>query len=714
MNNNQRSIKKHHRKVLFSMVLISAVAVAAFVPKVFAIEPSVLDNDHDNDDHDTGGSNDTNMLLLLHNVTVQTPQQTILDEIEDSFFDALSRDPSCDDDDCWQPPQSTVEVDGSATATADNDAADATDAATCVVSNPERPIEDQQLDLSSSHDVASSGKTCQPPVVDKHWGSDPVILRMRDRLREAGSVASSTQRQDKKDDDNDESSSKNSNDTSQKKAMPKNKRPPIFLLPGLASTRLISWKFKKCPQHPLLSDIKVLDIAWLNINLVFQMGTFESSCLRDCLALGLNQSDTDDLETGCKLRPDEGLDAISSLSPGGIGSELLVGGTNTVYAWLIQWLADNLGYDVTNIIGLPYDWRLSPQKMEQRDGFLTLTRRRIEAAVKSNGKPGIMVAHSMGNVVFRYFLEWLRQEMREESYEQYVKRAERRVKKLKQQQQQLSAPVEAADPSLLVPGWMNGVVSGFDEWWAAYFAARGKDDAKQHQNDGPDQDSGRHPQLWELAQIEGDGNWIEWLEEHIWTYVGLSAPMLGATNPLRAVISGENMGLPISDEVARAMEVTFGSTHSINTISSKSGFCDQWDVNDAWDEHPSETEKRPAHTRLECLDDLVTEIESGEFGDDPWNNYPALKSLLKERVDWDSDFPMMEITVEECQARGKEPCLRESTIHVGPRHVETGEIFDIFNNTFKEENVPLQIKREQLEESFWNSKVPNQLNHTWE
>jgi hypothetical protein len=33
--------------------------------------------------------------------------------------------------------------------------------------------------------------------------------------------------------------------------------------------------------------------------------------------------------------------------------------------------------------------------MEKRDGFLTLTRKRIEAAVESNGYPGIMVAHSV-------------------------------------------------------------------------------------------------------------------------------------------------------------------------------------------------------------------------------------------------------------------------------------------------------------------------------
>ena len=120
-------------------------------------------------------------------------------------------------------------------------------------------------------------------------------------------------------------------------------------MPGLASTRLVAWRYKSCPQHALLSDIKVQDYVWLNINLVLQMSSISIDCFKECLSLGWNQTDTDDIETGCKLRPDEGLDAISSLSPGGIGSSMLIGGTNTVYAWLIQWLADNLGYDVSNI-----------------------------------------------------------------------------------------------------------------------------------------------------------------------------------------------------------------------------------------------------------------------------------------------------------------------------------------------------------------------------
>lgn len=58
----------------------------------------------------------------------------------------------------------------------------------------------------------------------------------------------------------------------------------------------------------------------------------------------------------------------------------------------------------------------------------------------------------------------------------------------------------------------------------------------------------KFPQLYELAKVEGDMLWINWLDKHIWTYVGLAAPLLGAPGPLRSVLSGENMGLPFTHE----------------------------------------------------------------------------------------------------------------------------------------------------------------------
>jgi hypothetical protein len=537
-----------------------------------------------------------------------------------------------------------------------------------------------KIDASCSYggdDPDSADGTCvHEGVVDKHWGSDPTILRMRDRLRKSGNGE-----------------------------IPTNRRPPIFLLPGLASTRLVAWKFKACP-HPLLSDIKIQDYVWLNINLVMQMSTIDVTCMSECLHLGRNQSDADDISSGCKLRPDEGLDAISSLSPGGIGSQLLVGGTNTVYAWLIQWIAENLGYDVGNIIGLPYDWRLSPDKLEERDGFLTLTRRRIEAAVQSNGEPGIMICHSMGNVVFRYFLQWLKKELIEEAYQRYIQKAKRRVRaKLKQLQRtgfdEMTAKASAFNSNSL-PWWMNQA------------GAESPEDICQAIESGS-----RHDKLWELAQMEGETNWYEWIETHIWTYVGLSAPLLGAVNPLRAVISGENMGLPMQDQDARFMEVSFGSTHTVNPISSKNGFCDHWDGD--WEDEPEEkTADNRMHvdTRLACLDDIMTEIEISKdgkpFKSDPWEKFPALKTLLWERFDWDSDIPMIRIYEEFCEEKEKHPCTKNSTIDLGPRDVENGELFSKFSELWREENDPLVHKREQLRESFWDTDVSNILTQTWE
>jgi hypothetical protein len=37
--------------------------------------------------------------------------------------------------------------------------------------------------------------------------------------------------------------------------------------------------------------------------------------------------------------------------------------------------------------------------------------------------------------------------------------------------------------------------------------------------------------------------------------VGLAAPLLGAPGPLRSVLSGENMGLPFTNEEARGLEL---------------------------------------------------------------------------------------------------------------------------------------------------------------
>jgi len=322
------------------------------------------------------GSSDDTTTTNSCDITGNAKEESLQDQIDDSFYHPLHSDPSCAEgtiEECWSPPQSTLE-------TEEVTMIDAT-----ALYGGNDPSEEQGEGINGNSDSdkdidAKTGtqekgeKRKRTVTLDKHWGRDETILKMRDTLRNMG------RGKGKKSSENPHA----------------NKRPPIFLMPGLASTRLVSWRYKAC-SNPLLSDVKVQDYVWMNINMLLQMATLDDSCFLECMTLGLNQTDTNDIETGCKLRPDEGLDAISSLAPDSIGSNFLVGGKNTVYAWLTQWLADNLGYDVSSIIGLPYDWRLSPDVMEARDGFLTLTRRRIEAAVASNGEPGIMVAHSVSS-----------------------------------------------------------------------------------------------------------------------------------------------------------------------------------------------------------------------------------------------------------------------------------------------------------------------------
>lgn len=98
----------------------------------------------------------------------------------------------------------------------------------------------------------------------------------------------------------------------------------------------------------------------------------------------------------------------------------------------------------------------------------------------------------------------------------------------------------------------------------------------------------------------------------------------------------------------------------------------------------------------------------------PLASSPALRAFLKERRDWDSDFPMMSIIRQLCDNNEKPPCKRNDTIPFGPQDVQTGDLFTVFNAVFREKDEPLRIKREQLQESFWESNVKNFLNRTWE
>mmetsp|Transcript_10280 Transcript_10280/g.22822 ORF Transcript_10280/g.22822 Transcript_10280/m.22822 type:complete len:652 (-) Transcript_10280:492-2447(-) len=404
---------------------------------------------------------------------------------------------------------------------------------------------------------------------------------------------------------------------------------------------------------------------------------------------------------------------------------------------------------------------------EARDGFLTTTRKRIEAAVMSNGHPGIMVAHSMGNVMFRYFLEWLRVQLREEAYVRYVK-AQKRATNTNTAAEPVAAKTEtAATPP--APGWVSSILprstyvdslmgvqvdedennagiaanifDTIDELWRSLYwtddTVAANDDATvafsadgggDSEGEGEGEDSGSGTKapgtideddddaneklLRELAEIEGDEAWREWVDDHIWTYVGLSAPLLGATGPLRSVISGENMGLPMDDLTARDIELSFGSTNTVNNISTNSGF---WGDDDL----------AKNRAKLASLHRIVEDVE--EYGGTAaWDNHPVLRLFLRDKVDWDVDHPLIRIVVEHCRkgqsanaaAGAATPaavaCDIVKDLAIEPKMIQNGTIFTEFAKVWNEKGAPLLVKKDQLEDSFWHTDFPNILNHTWD
>uniref|UniRef100_A0A164Z3F9 Phospholipid--sterol O-acyltransferase n=1 Tax=Daucus carota subsp. sativus TaxID=79200 RepID=A0A164Z3F9_DAUCS len=135
------------------------------------------------------------------------------------------------------------------------------------------------------------------------------------------------------------------------------------------------------------------------------------NCWLKCMLLDpYTQSDNPE----CKSRADTGLSAITEIDPG-----YITGPLSSVWKDWIKWCIE-FGVEANAIIPAPYDWRLSPSKLEERDLYFHKLKLAFETALKQRGGPSIVFAHSLGNNVFRYFLEWLKLEIAPKAYIQWL------------------------------------------------------------------------------------------------------------------------------------------------------------------------------------------------------------------------------------------------------------------------------------------------------
>lgn len=78
--------------------------------------------------------------------------------------------------------------------------------------------------------------------------------------------------------------------------------------------------------------------------------------------------------------------------------------------WVWDKIIENLslvGYDSSNMIMMSYDWRLSFDMLEERDGYFTKLKVNIEALVKTRRSPVVIASHSMGSQIVLYFFKWV-------------------------------------------------------------------------------------------------------------------------------------------------------------------------------------------------------------------------------------------------------------------------------------------------------------------
>lgn len=226
-----------------------------------------------------------------------------------------------------------------------------------------------------------------------------------------------------------------------------------ILIPGFGSSRLLAWSMLDCPYSPM--DFHPLDPVWLDIRKVMS----GLNCWLKCMSL---DPDTQKDHPECKSRADTGLSAITELDPG-----YITGPLSSIWREWVNWCVE-FGIEADSIVAVPYDWRLSASMLEERDLYFHKLKLTFETARKLRGVPSLVFAHSLGNNVFRYFLEWLKLEIAPKMY-------------------------------------------------------------------------------------------IKWIDDHIKSYYAVGAPLLGAAETVKALLSGVTFGLPMSEGTARKLSNTFGS-----------------------------------------------------------------------------------------------------------------------------------------------------------
>jgi hypothetical protein len=129
-----------------------------------------------------------------------------------------------------------------------------------------------------------------------------------------------------------------------------------------------------------------------------QKALARSTWLRHIMVAADGWSDPEGIVT----RPVKGLGGVDYL-----GTGKLMEATTWVFGPTIKHLLQH-GYTQRNLRAAPYDWRIPPSKMEERDGYFSGLVHQIERIYADNAnRPVVLLGHSMGCKILHYFACWV-------------------------------------------------------------------------------------------------------------------------------------------------------------------------------------------------------------------------------------------------------------------------------------------------------------------
>ena len=160
---------------------------------------------------------------------------------------------------------------------------------------------------------------------------------------------------------------------------------PVLIVPGVTTTGLELWESRPCAQASFKQRL------WGSLQMLTSMA-MSAKCWKRHMQL---DEETGLDPPGVRVRAASGLDAVEYLLPG-----------FWVWGKVVENLAD-VGYDSSNLQAAPYDWRLAPSDLEARDAYFTRMALQLEGLRLQHGKPVVVVGHSYGDTLVRYFMRWV-------------------------------------------------------------------------------------------------------------------------------------------------------------------------------------------------------------------------------------------------------------------------------------------------------------------